>query len=211
MKRFFTSDTHFGHQNILTFCNRPFTDLEQMANLMIASINEQVSQEDELWILGDIAMGQIDITLPIVSRIHAKKIIVAGNHDRCHPYYGSKSVNWESGYLDLTKAVALHTQNLSLDLMGGTSVQVSHFPYPDTQTKVGKNSDDVAKKDKFAKYRPVDDGRWLICGHAHEKWRVKGRCINVGVDAWAGRAVTEEEIVNIIDQDPGDLPIIAWR
>jgi calcineurin-like phosphoesterase family protein len=52
--------------------------------------------------------------------------------------------------------------------------------------------------DKYEKWRPKDDGRWLICGHVHEKWKVVDKMINVGVDQWNYKPVSIEEISKII-------------
>ena len=49
----FTSDLHLGHVNVLQFQNRPFADIDEMNEALIANINAKVKKNDELWILGD--------------------------------------------------------------------------------------------------------------------------------------------------------------
>ena len=49
----FTSDTHFGHERILDFTNRPFGSIREMNDALIANIDEKVKPEDELYLLGD--------------------------------------------------------------------------------------------------------------------------------------------------------------
>ena len=56
-KVFFTSDTHFGHAGIITFCHRPFQDVAQMNETMIANWNRVVGPEDIVFHLGDFCLG----------------------------------------------------------------------------------------------------------------------------------------------------------
>lgn len=49
----FTSDTHFGHENMLRLADRPWSNVAQMNDAMVASINSKVAADDELYILGD--------------------------------------------------------------------------------------------------------------------------------------------------------------
>lgn len=49
----FTSDTHFGHANVLKFSERPWDDIDDMNYALIENINACVEPSDELYILGD--------------------------------------------------------------------------------------------------------------------------------------------------------------
>lgn len=212
MARWFSADTHFGHTNVIKFCARPFSDADEMNNKIINTFNEYVSPEDELWILGDLAMGDISKTLPLLSRILAKKVLVLGNHDRAHPYYGSKHAQWQDRYRFDTQAEIVHFGNTEILLKNGNHAFVSHFPYGEKTVHPYTNrASKVETGDKFAKYRVIDDGAsWLICGHVHEKWAVQGRQINVGLDAWGGRLVSEEEIIEIIAGEATNKSRILW-
>ena len=52
-RKFYISDLHFGHKNILGFDNRPFVDIEQMNNELIRRWNSVVSDGDVVYVLGD--------------------------------------------------------------------------------------------------------------------------------------------------------------
>ena len=50
---FFTADTHFNHTNMLKFCDRPFADVEEMNETIIARWNQVVGEEDHVFHLGE--------------------------------------------------------------------------------------------------------------------------------------------------------------
>ena len=89
-KLWFTADTHFGHANIIRYCKRPFTSVEEMDQTLINNINELVQTEDTLYHLGDFSFGRQSKTnnaARYLEQIKCKKvIIIPGNHD---PHYAT--------------------------------------------------------------------------------------------------------------------------
>lgn len=53
-KFWLTSDLHFWHKNICKYCNRPFETIEQMNKEIINRYNSVVSEDDTVFILGDL-------------------------------------------------------------------------------------------------------------------------------------------------------------
>lgn len=83
MATFFTSDTHFGHANIIRYCSRPFASTQEMDESMIANWNAVVRPDDEVWHLGDFAHGADGKHVRAVfHRLNGVKRLVVGNHDR---------------------------------------------------------------------------------------------------------------------------------
>ncbi len=85
MAIFFTGDTHFGDRRVLRFDHRPFRTLDEHDEALVAHWNEVVSADDEVWHLGDFALG------PPRSRVHGmldalngRKHLVVGNNDGLH-------------------------------------------------------------------------------------------------------------------------------
>jgi hypothetical protein len=107
MRRWFSSDPHYGHANIIRFCDRPFDDVDHMASILVDAINATVPAGDELWLLGDLGLGPIERSLAVLRRIAADVVLVGGNHDRFHPYNGRKAEGWADRYLELTGAVRI--------------------------------------------------------------------------------------------------------
>lgn len=81
MKDWFASDHHFFHRNIIDFCKRPFSCLEQMHEEFIRQHNSVVSQEDRVWFVGDFSFGEPDDTSNVLRRMHGQKFLIKGNHD----------------------------------------------------------------------------------------------------------------------------------
>ena len=82
--RFFTSDTHFGHRNILKYTDRHlrYRDVDHMNEEIVHAWNSQVGPDDEVYHLGDVALGPWVEWDSILTRLNGFKILVVGNHDR---------------------------------------------------------------------------------------------------------------------------------
>jgi calcineurin-like phosphoesterase family protein len=78
---FFTSDTHFNHSNIIRFCDRPFVDVEEMNETIIANWNRVVGEEDILFHLGDFCLGGVTEWNRFLDRLHGHIYLILGNHD----------------------------------------------------------------------------------------------------------------------------------
>ncbi|MEF3305431.1 phosphoesterase [Paenibacillus sp. GYB003] len=79
---FFISDHHFGHKHIIDYESRPFAGVEEMTETMIARWNDVVGKDDRIFHLGDFSFLNKEKTGAIVSRLHGRKTLVMGNHDR---------------------------------------------------------------------------------------------------------------------------------
>jgi calcineurin-like phosphoesterase family protein len=82
MTRYVVSDHHFGHANIIEYCDRPFTSVGEMNDIMLDRYYAAVGTDDVLVHLGDLAMDMSDGT-EIVERFHQldADLLVRGNHD----------------------------------------------------------------------------------------------------------------------------------
>lgn len=85
MKDFITSDIHFGHKNIMTFCpesrERFNNDVEYMNNKIVLEWNEIVQPEDHTYILGDVAFCSHLTAARLLGRCNGTKTLIIGNHD----------------------------------------------------------------------------------------------------------------------------------
>lgn len=89
MNRWFTADQHFGHENIIDYCNRPFNRISKMEQTIIANYRKVVQPEDIIYFLGDLSIkgpqhrGHLDYVL---EQLPGNKILILGNHDKYDPF-----------------------------------------------------------------------------------------------------------------------------
>lgn len=79
---YFTSDTHFGHANIIKYLNRPFSNSHEMDKILIRNWNLKVSAKDTIYHLGDFGMGPPRYLLDIINRLNGHKFLISGSHDK---------------------------------------------------------------------------------------------------------------------------------
>ena len=78
-----TSDLHLGHENILKFCNRPFSNVEEMNEMLIDKYNSCVKSGDLCYILGDMFWRSLsnEKAISYAARLNGQKYYINGNHE----------------------------------------------------------------------------------------------------------------------------------
>ena len=80
---FFTADQHLGHSNIIKYCDRPFTDVEEMNEALISNHNEVVGKNDITIHAGDFAWTKEKTeAYNAVKKLNGRHIFLRGSHDR---------------------------------------------------------------------------------------------------------------------------------
>lgn len=83
VKVFFTSDLHFGHENVIRFDNRPFETVEEMDAELIRRWNAKVDKGDLVYVLGDMIWKTRNSDAETLIRsLNGQIILIKGNHDR---------------------------------------------------------------------------------------------------------------------------------
>jgi calcineurin-like phosphoesterase family protein len=80
MKTWLISDTHFNHQNIATYCQRP----DNFTELIVRNWQNKVQPDDMVIHVGDVFIGKPDGWRQIYPQLPGRKVLVRGNHDK-HP------------------------------------------------------------------------------------------------------------------------------
>ena len=112
----FTSDTHFGHENIIRFCNRPFINAAEMNAELIRLWRETVPDDGIIFHLGDFAHGSSRLWNDILNALPGHKYLILGNHDM-------KAIR--QGFMSHFELV---TQQMTIRV-GGQAIVLNHNPF----------------------------------------------------------------------------------
>lgn len=169
MNIWFIADTHFFHTNIIKYCNRPFTSLDEMNLKMITNWNSRVKQEDTVFIVGDFIFTnspggkagegeKVDVR-KFITQLTGNKVFIEGNH--CS-----------------NNGINSHIHKLVLDY-GGEKLNLVHNPdHADYRYKINITGH-VHEKWEIQRFRSGE---------------LFTDCINVGVDVWGFKPVNWKEI-----------------
>jgi calcineurin-like phosphoesterase family protein len=85
----FTSDEHYGHENIIKFCNRPFKDTTETRETLISNHNKLVKPGDRVYHLGDMFWRTLSENecIAILSRLNGQHFYILGNHEEAIKKY----------------------------------------------------------------------------------------------------------------------------
>jgi calcineurin-like phosphoesterase family protein len=157
---FFTSDTHFGHANIIKYCNRPFASVEEMDEDMIKNWNSVVTNNDHVFHLGDVSFHKPEKTKSILDRLNGKIYLLRGNHEK--PALDGmciKRFEWVKDYFKL---------NVDIGESKTQKVIMSHYP--------------------FLSWDESHRGSYNFYGHCHggipKEVDEQHYRVDVGVDCW---------------------------
>lgn len=167
---YFTSDLHFGHENIIKYCNRPFNNADEMNSALFAMI-WSVPEGSTLWVLGDVCMKSKEFADSIavrLSQIPIKIKIIGGNHDK-----GRTEIYRKYGLLE-------HQDGRHVYEVEGVKISMGHYPI-----------------ESGSVYEPAT---LYLNGHVHDEWTTKpfdqNLNINVGYDIWK-KPITVQELCQI--------------
>lgn len=93
---YFVSDLHFGHKNIIKYCDRPFATVEDMNEVLIENWNKTVGKHENVFVLGDFAFGNHMEIIKWGRALNGNKKLILGNHDTA-----SKTTYLDAGFKEV--------------------------------------------------------------------------------------------------------------
>jgi calcineurin-like phosphoesterase family protein len=181
MATFFTSDTHFGHKNIINYCDRPFDSVEEMDLALTENWNDTVGPDDVVYHLGDLSFGTSGYTRQVFSRLNGciRVLGLPWHHDKGWlPRRGAGLSTFlsKSGH---PVEILLPVHVYRCKLRGKRRViTLSHYP--------------------MAQWEASHHGHWHIHGHSHGTHTAEGAVLDVGVDCCDYRPVALADLPDLI-------------
>ena len=173
---YFTSDWHFGHDKDFIWRDRGFSSVKEMNEELVKRFNSVVSDDDIVYVLGDLILGDLSNS-SYVERLNGKLNIIRGNHD---------TPNRMSKFIQLDNVVTYH--NAGYFTYGKYKFYLTHFPC------ITSNIDD----DKNPWQRIIN-----LYGHTHQTnnfYKGNPYMYHVGVDSHDMFPVSIEKILEDIKE-----------
>lgn len=171
----FTSDTHFGHANIIRFSKRPFRDVQQMDAMLIKNWNSVVGYQDDVYHLGDFSLTSAERSLRILEQLNGNIHLIKGNHEKSvlEKSFTREKFAWIKDYYELKVE--------DLDARGNRqTIVLLHYAM-----KVWNKS---------------HHGAWHLYGHSHGSLPddINSLSFDVGVDSHNYFPISYEEVKRIM-------------
>jgi calcineurin-like phosphoesterase family protein len=178
MSVYFSSDCHFGHDKEFIYKPRGFSNIYEHDQTIINNWNQTIEQNDEVYLMGDILLGNNDYGIQCLQSLNGKLHIIRGNHDS---EARLKLYNQCPNVIEVTEAKFLSLKKYNLFL--------SHYP------SFCGNHD----SEKSLKKQTIN-----LCGHSHTKDRFAdfnmGLIYHVELDAHNCFPVAFEDVIKDIQE-----------
>lgn len=177
---FFTSDPHFFHDNIRTYCERPFKTVLEMNEELIENWNAIVPPRGVVFLLGDVSLGAPKNALyELLSRLNGTIYLIKGNHER-DALQNEKTSRHFQGIYDIAEITVKDDEVHS----GTQDIIMCHYAM---MTWPGSHR-----------------GSWQLFGHSHgtiPQENLHNNQIDVGVDSHNYAPISYQTVKEIITKN----------
>ena len=179
----FTSDLHFHHKNIMSFCpeyRSHCQDVDSMNDMLVDMWNASVKPNDVVYDLGDLSFSKdINKIKSVLRRLNGEHHLILGNHDNHLLLFTQELL--DEGLLSSV------SQYLEIRLKNGSRAVLFHYP--------------------IYEWNQGHRGAIMLHGHIHQhsvNEHIHGKILNVGFDRF-GHMVSEDMVIELTK----DMPNIA--
>ncbi|KKK62481.1 hypothetical protein LCGC14_3003910 [marine sediment metagenome] len=159
----FTSDQHWGHDNVRGYCNRKFDTVEEMDDALVGAWNGCVKATDVVYHLGDFTLGNYSTMMRILYQLNGTLLMLR------YPWHHDK--RWLKEFFDVAEfrnimfrpSLYIIEKNMYKSFCGDhPPIVLCHYP--------------------FAVWDRAHYGSIHLHGHSHGTHEADGLILDVGVD-----------------------------
>lgn len=192
---YYVGDTHFGHENIIKYCRRPFADAATMDQVMYEAIRLIDTGRNTLYHVGDFAFGPGKLYKKYGELLYAERhTLIMGNHDRLSDPSDRRKVQTWFRTIVGTREAWRTNQLVVEDKLPGAPVKVllSHLPQRDLRG-CAYNVYGHFHNNLFT--QPEREAEWL--------WALKDeRYLNAGVEITDYMPMTLAQLIQANEEAP---------
>ena len=174
----FTSDPHFLHKNIIKYCDRPFSDVKEMNEVLVDNWNSVVGSNDLIFCLGDFSLGREDDTKRILQSLNGHKVLIKGNHEKSVMKKEYTRDEFDGGIYELLE-IKVNDEEVS---DGFQDIVLCHYT--------------------MLTWNRSHRGAWQLFGHVHGNLdgdpRISPNQLDVGVDSHNFKPISYQKVKEII-------------
>jgi calcineurin-like phosphoesterase family protein len=184
--KYFTSDTHFGHHNVIGYCNRPFADVREMDAVMLGNMQRCLTDEDDLYFLGDWSMSHNYYGL--IKNVPFRHLyFILGNHDKAGKLTKQLELDGIGGRVSVAKAMSVQ--------IGDQDLYLVHRPMEASDEKPTLCGH---VHEKWLRQEPGAVLREYKHHQQSEPRTIKQPILNVGVDQHLFSPLSEDQVLDLL-------------
>ncbi len=191
---FFTADEHYWHARIIEYCDRPFANVEEMNETLIANHNATVTSGDVTVHAGDFFLrpkDRRDITAEsIIEHLNGQHIFLKGSHDRWLNHSKTPHI-WERSFS--------YPEEIKEDSGYGEIVTLTHT----TKKPI------ILCHYAMAVWSKSHYNSWHLFGHSHGRRTAQGKSLDVGVDNCQFTPISFDRVRTYMQQRPDNENCLA--
>lgn len=181
---FLTSDLHIGHNKDFIYETRGFKSIEEHDKAIIKNWNNIVNDDDDVYVLGDLMLGDKEHGINCLKQLKGKIHIVIGNHD---------TINKINLYKELDNVVEI--ENVIILKYNKYRFYLSHYP---TITTNREKNLHLALFNLYGHTHQTNDFMELFPNFYKDDFRVNFFMYHVGVDSHNCTPVKLDDIIEEI-------------
>ncbi len=178
---YFTADGHVNHKRILEYTKRPFPTIEKMDAAIIERWNAVVGYNDDVYYLGDVTLGGIDVARAFFNKVNGNIKVIPGGHDH----------RWLADWHDTDRVKVLP-------------------PLYTLEIDIGKERPQVIVLCHYS-LRIWDRshyGSFHLYGHSHGTLPQWGKSLDVGVDCFDFTPISLEQVIESMSVLPDNVNLV---